>query len=70
MHRIDLYRAINQPYPADASHDGGIVADIIAEWATTHTDPFTLHARDRLAAPTPAATVSLRSPYSDRAERV
>ncbi len=43
MHCIDLYRAINQPYPADASHDGRIVADIIAEWATTHNDPFTLH---------------------------
>jgi uncharacterized protein (TIGR03083 family) len=43
MHRIDLYRATNQPYPADASHDGRIVADIIAEWATTHSDPFTLH---------------------------
>ena len=25
------------------THDGRIVADIIAEWATTHKDPFTLN---------------------------
>ncbi len=26
-----------------AEHDGRIVADIAAEWATLHTEPFTLH---------------------------
>lgn len=42
MHRIDLSRAIGRTLDATAQHDGRIVADIIAEWATTHTDPFTL----------------------------
>ena len=42
MHRIDISRAIGRMFPARAEHDGRIVADIIAEWATTHTDPFTL----------------------------
>jgi uncharacterized protein (TIGR03083 family) len=43
MHRIDLTRALHQPFPATADHDRRIVADIVAEWSTTHTDPFTLH---------------------------
>ena len=43
MHRIDLGRALGRPVPATAAHDGRIVADIVAEWSTTHTDPFTLH---------------------------
>jgi uncharacterized protein (TIGR03083 family) len=42
MHRVDLSRAINRPFQATTDHDGRIVADIIAEWATTHTDPFNL----------------------------
>ena len=42
MHRVDLSRAIGRTFNATAEHDGRIVADIIAEWATTHTDPFTL----------------------------
>jgi uncharacterized protein (TIGR03083 family) len=42
MHRVDLSRAIGRTFDATAQHDGRIVADIIAEWATTHTDPFTL----------------------------
>jgi uncharacterized protein (TIGR03083 family) len=42
MHRVDLSRAIGRTFDATASHDGRIVADIIAEWATTHQDPFTL----------------------------
>jgi uncharacterized protein (TIGR03083 family) len=42
MHRVDLSRAIGRTFNATAQHDGRIVADIIAEWATTHTDPFTL----------------------------
>ena len=41
MHRVDLSRAIGRTFDATAQHDGRIVADIIAEWATTHTDPFT-----------------------------
>jgi len=42
MHRVDLSRAIGRTFDATAAHDGRIVADIIAEWATTHQDPFTL----------------------------
>ena len=42
MHRVDLSRAIDQPFTATAEHDGRVVADIIAEWATTHTEAFTL----------------------------
>ena len=43
MHRIDITRAVGEAYLATADHDGRIVADVVAEWATTHTDPFTLH---------------------------
>lgn len=42
MHRVDVSRAIDRPFLATSDHDGRIVADIIAEWATTHTDPFCL----------------------------
>jgi hypothetical protein len=42
LHRVDLSRAIGRTIDATAQHDGRIVADIIAEWATTHSDPFTL----------------------------
>jgi uncharacterized protein (TIGR03083 family) len=42
MHRVDRSRAIDRPFQATTDHDGRIVADIIAEWATTHTDPFRL----------------------------
>jgi hypothetical protein len=42
MHRVDLSRAIDRNIQATTDHDGRIVADIIAEWATTHNDPFCL----------------------------
>jgi uncharacterized protein (TIGR03083 family) len=42
MHRVDLSRAIGRTFHATTDHDGRIVADIIAEWATTHHDSFTL----------------------------
>jgi uncharacterized protein (TIGR03083 family) len=42
MHRIDLAVATGRPFDADADHDGRILADSVAEWATTHDDPFTL----------------------------
>jgi hypothetical protein len=42
MHRVDISRAIGRNFHATSEHDGRIVADIIAEWATTHTDPFAL----------------------------
>lgn len=46
MHRVDLSRAVGRIFDATAEHDGRIVADIIAEWATTHADPFTLKLTD------------------------
>ena len=42
MHRIDLAEATGKPFNADAGHDGRIVADLVAEWATTHHLPFDL----------------------------
>lgn len=42
MHRIDLAEATGKPFNADADHDGRIVADLVAEWATTHGLPFVL----------------------------
>lgn len=42
MHRVDLSRATGRPLVLTAGHDGRIVADIVAEWATLHSDPFTL----------------------------
>jgi uncharacterized protein (TIGR03083 family) len=42
MHRIDLAQASGTAFDADAEHDGRIVADLVAEWAQTHGEPFTL----------------------------
>ena len=42
MHRIDLAKAAGKTLDLDRDHDGRIVADIIAEWAATHGEPFTL----------------------------
>ena len=39
MHRVDLSRAISRTFHATATHDGRIVADIIAQWATTTKTP-------------------------------
>jgi len=41
-HRIDVAHAIAEEPDHDAAHDGRILADIIAEWATSHGEPFTL----------------------------
>ena len=42
MHRIDLTEAAGTEFNADAEHDGRIVADMVAEWAETHGEPFDL----------------------------
>ncbi|MDT4893744.1 MAG: hypothetical protein QOE97_2779, partial [Pseudonocardiales bacterium] len=42
MHRIDLTHAAGTTFEADATHDGRIIADLVAEWAATHGEPFTL----------------------------
>lgn len=42
MHRIDLAKATDTEFDADAEHDGRMVADMVAEWAETHGEPFDL----------------------------
>jgi hypothetical protein len=42
-HRIDIHAAIDRAMPLDAAHDGRLVADIVAEWADLHGEPFHLH---------------------------
>ena len=42
-HRIDIAQAIGRPMHVTPDHDGRIVADILAEWAKLHGEPFTLH---------------------------
>jgi uncharacterized protein (TIGR03083 family) len=41
-HRIDIHVAIDRPINLTAEHDGRLVADIVAEWATIHGKPFEL----------------------------
>jgi uncharacterized protein (TIGR03083 family) len=42
MHRLDLARATAQDPVLTADHDGRIVADIVAEWARRHGQPYRL----------------------------
>ena len=41
-HRIDIHAAIGRPMHLTADHDGRLVADIVAEWAGIHGEPFEL----------------------------
>ena len=41
-HRIDIHAAIGRPMQLTADHDGRLVADIVAEWADIHGQPFEL----------------------------
>jgi len=41
-HRIDIHAAIGRPMRVTAEHDGRLVADIVAEWAGLHGQPFEL----------------------------
>ncbi len=43
IHRVDIARAVEKPLVVTADHDGRILADMVAEWASLHNDPFTLH---------------------------
>jgi hypothetical protein len=47
MHRADIVRATGANHVLTADHDGVLVADIVAEWAARHGQPYTL----RLAGP-------------------
>lgn len=42
MHRIDLSRATGSDLVLSADHDGRMVADVVAEWARRHGQPFSL----------------------------
>lgn len=42
MHRVDTARATGHELELTADHDGRIVADVVAEWARRHGQPFTL----------------------------
>ena len=41
-HRIDLAAATGRPMDLTADHDGRLVADLVAEWAAIHGQPFEL----------------------------
>ena len=41
-HRIDIHVAIDRPINLTVDHDGRLVADIVAEWASIHDQPFDL----------------------------
>lgn len=42
MHRVDIARAAGQEPELTAGHDGVLVADVVAEWATRHGQPCML----------------------------
>jgi uncharacterized protein (TIGR03083 family) len=42
MHRVDIARATGRPLELTAGHDGRIVADVVAEWARGHGQPYRL----------------------------
>lgn len=41
-HRIDIHAATGRPMHLTADHDGRLVGDIVAEWASIHDQPFEL----------------------------
>ena len=43
MHRADIARATGAAHALTADHDGVIVADVVAEWADRHGQPYRLH---------------------------
>ena len=42
MHRVDIARATGRDLVLTPDHDGRIVADVVAEWARRHGQPFAL----------------------------
>jgi uncharacterized protein (TIGR03083 family) len=42
LHAIDICRATGRPIEVDADHDARIVADVVAEWAAIHGQPYRL----------------------------
>jgi len=43
MHRVDIARALGYGLDFDAEHDGRLMEDYVAEWASVYDVPFTLH---------------------------
>lgn len=43
LHRADIARATGRDLRLTADHDGVLVADVVAEWAGRHGQPYTLH---------------------------
>ena len=42
MHRVDIARATGRDLLLTPDHDGRIVADVVAEWARVHGQPYRL----------------------------
>jgi uncharacterized protein (TIGR03083 family) len=42
MHRVDISVALGREMDIDAAHDGRLISDMVAEWARTHNEPFTM----------------------------
>jgi uncharacterized protein (TIGR03083 family) len=43
MHRVDIAHALGYGLDFDAAHDARLMEDLVAEWASVHDVPFTLH---------------------------
>ena len=43
MHRVDTSRATGRDMVLTQEHDGVLIADVVAEWADRHGEPYTLH---------------------------
>ncbi|HXS61320.1 MAG TPA: maleylpyruvate isomerase family mycothiol-dependent enzyme [Streptosporangiaceae bacterium] len=64
MHRTDAVRALDRSLELTASHDGRIVADVVAEWARRHGKPFKLELSG------PAGQIYARDPDHPQAEHL
>jgi hypothetical protein len=42
MHRVDIARATDRPMQLTAAHDGVLIADVVADWADRHGQPYAL----------------------------
>lgn len=42
MHRVDLCRALDRELVLTPDHDGRLVADVVADWAANHGQPYEL----------------------------
>jgi hypothetical protein len=64
MHRVDVARALSRHVELSASHDGRIVANVVAEWARRHGRPFVLDLTG------PAGGMYTHDPGVPEAERI